>query len=66
MLSVLTSLDSQLFRPNDVIFKKDEKVKSLILLAQGTADLYGFCKVRSTDLKIHLTTLPVQSWYGDF
>ena len=66
MLRVLTSLDSELFRPYDIICKRQANVDSLIMLAQGTADLFGYCKVRDIELKVHITKLPEQSWYGDF
>jgi len=66
MLNLLGSLDCRLYKPGDNVCTRNEKIHRLILLAEGSCNLYGYCEVRGVEHKIALSHLPERSWYGDF
>ena len=66
MMAVLTSLDSRLFETGHVLIEENEKVKDLIIAAEGKLKLYGFYDHRDERIKMHIVNLPVRSWFGDY
>ena len=43
-IDVLTQLETQLYRKGDVIIDRMDQVTDMILISQGTCNLYGFIK----------------------
>ena len=69
MVRMMTSLDSQLYKPGALILESDQKVDNLILIAQGKCFLNGFIRSGPTgtsDTVVTLVKLIEGSWYGDF
>lgn len=48
---VLVNLDSRLFNQGEVIQAKDDRVRDLIFISQGTCKLYGFLKTGEGESK---------------
>lgn len=68
MVRVLTQLVTTMYKPGEVIIDLRSKVKDLIIIMKGECNLYGFSPAQNSEEpdKMHVVTLPEQSWYGDF
>ena len=66
VLQVLSSLDCRLFLPEEKVYARYEKGEKIVLLAQGSCNLYGYVTIRGFEHKVAIARLPERSWYGDF
>ena len=66
MVNVLTHLDSELYKPGEIIVPFDGKIEEMIVVASGNLNLYGLYDHRGETHKMLIAHLPYQSWYGDF
>ena len=66
VLQVLASLDCRLFMHDDKVCARDAKGETIVLLAKGSCNLFGYVTVRGVEHKVAIARLPERSWYGDF
>ena len=69
LVGVLTNLDCQLFKPDEVIIPARKPVEQLIIIEHGDCNLYGFSPSREDKTVMEkniVVRLPRRSWYGEF